>query len=242
MMPLYEISFRIDYDCPFITLSRKYSDLRISHWCLGERDLIVIPVVEGRTIEALEDSMKSAGIDAGKGVRSDGGIVFTFACTCRAYDNVLGLAAENQFLSEPPSVFYGGWGYYRLVTFGDENVRSFFKHLNDMGHTEMLSRRTITADLLPGSSWPSCMFPDLTDKQRNALLTAHRYGYYSSPRTVTTDTIARSMGVSRSTFEDHLRKAENRIIAVIVPYLQLLTNGDKSRKRVSARSPGISPL
>ena len=75
--------------------------------------------------------------------------------------------------------------------------------------------------------WVNSLFADLTGKQMDAILKAHRYGYYASPREVTTESIARSLGVSRSTYEEHLRKAENRIMASLIPYLQLFAAAEK---------------
>lgn len=39
-----------------------------------------------------------------------------------------------------------------------------------------------------------------------------RIGYYAQPRAATTEELAKGMGVSRTTFEEHLRKAESRVI------------------------------
>lgn len=226
-MPTFEISFRIDYDYPFITISKDFPSLRMSMWCLRDKELLVIPLGDGIKSTDLTKALAEEGIAMGDAMQSDGGIVFMSKCACRDRDSVLNLAETLQFVEEPPSVFYGGWGYFRMITFSEDNMRSLFKGLNALGRTELLSKRTVTLDMLPGSVWASYLFPDLTEKQKDAVLVAHRYGYYISPRHVTTETIARSMGVSRSTFESHLRKAENRIIATIVPYLQQLASKGK---------------
>src|SRR5206468_9812537 len=78
-------------------------------------------------------------------------------------------------------------------------------------------------------------------KQSDALLKAHRYGYYSSPRDVTTESIARSLGVSRSTYEEHLRKAENRIMGNLIPYLQLFSSGEKKPDKMPLKQTPIEP-
>lgn len=189
-----------------------------------------MPLDAPETSSEIERAMAEEGIETEKGTRSDGGIIYMSACACHEVDRVLNLAAEHQFVDEPPSVFLGGWGYFRLITFEEENLRPLFRELNSLGATELLGRRAVSLDMLPGSVWISSLFPELTDRQKDAVLRAHQYGYYVSPRRVTTDSIAKTMGVSRSTFEDHLRKGENRIIATIIPYLRLFT-GRRRRKR-----------
>ncbi|TLZ93777.1 MAG: hypothetical protein E6J95_05620, partial [Methanobacteriota archaeon] len=81
----------------------------------------------------------------------------------------------------------------------------------------------------------------MTSKQMDALLKAHRYGYYTSPREVTTENIARSLGVSRSTYEEHLRKAENRIVGNLIPYLQLFAVGEKKPEKMLLKETPIEP-
>ncbi len=71
----------------------------------------------------------------------------------------------------------------------------------------------------------------MAGKPTDALLKAHRYGCYSSPREVTTENISKSLGISRSIYEEHLRKAENRIMNAVAPYLQIFSAADKPPER-----------
>jgi len=90
--------------------------------------------------------------------------------------------------------------------------------------------------VLPTSIWVNSLFAEMTQKQVDALLKAHRHGYYTSPRQITTENIAHAVGVARSTYEEHLRKAENRIMEALVPYLQLYVTGEKDAAKMP--SPG----
>lgn len=51
----------------------------------------------------------------------------------------------------------------------------------------------------------------LTDRQREALRTAHRSGYFDWPREGTAEECAERMGVSQPTFSQHLRAAEAKV-------------------------------
>lgn len=52
----------------------------------------------------------------------------------------------------------------------------------------------------------------LTDRQATALRRAYLSGYFESPRRVTGDDLAESMGISRPTFHQHLRAAERKLL------------------------------
>ncbi|WP_158604274.1 bacterio-opsin activator domain-containing protein [Halarchaeum sp. CBA1220] len=53
----------------------------------------------------------------------------------------------------------------------------------------------------------------LTTRQFTALQKAYLSGYYDANRSVTGDALAESMGISRSTFHQHLRAAERKVFA-----------------------------
>ncbi len=54
--------------------------------------------------------------------------------------------------------------------------------------------------------------PELTDKQKQAMELAIKHGYYYSPRKIDLPTLAKMAGISYSTFQVHLRKAEQKLI------------------------------
>jgi predicted DNA binding protein len=56
----------------------------------------------------------------------------------------------------------------------------------------------------------------LTDKQREVLVTAHRFGYYDYPRRMNSERLSERVDVSRSTMVEHLRKAEGRLLREIL--------------------------
>ncbi|ELZ42235.1 Bacterio-opsin activator HTH domain-containing protein [Halorubrum saccharovorum DSM 1137] len=55
---------------------------------------------------------------------------------------------------------------------------------------------------------------DLTDRQRDIIETAHEAGYYDWPREVTAEELAERFDISPPTFHQHLRTAEQKLIAM----------------------------
>lgn len=58
--------------------------------------------------------------------------------------------------------------------------------------------------------------PDLSPKQRRAIELAYREGYYKVPRKTNLDRLAKTVGVSKSTFQETLRRAESNILPYLV--------------------------
>jgi predicted DNA binding protein len=56
----------------------------------------------------------------------------------------------------------------------------------------------------------------LTEKQREVLITAYKMGYYEIPRKLNSDELAKKLGLVNSTVVEHLRKAEQRLIRQIL--------------------------
>ena len=83
--------------------------------------------------------------------------------------------------------------------------------------------RTVTLNFLEMENnylVPVAMFSALlTDRQRLAIVTGILRGYYRIPRDVTTEELARELGISRPAYEALLRKAENKVIGPLLPYL-----------------------
>ncbi len=61
----------------------------------------------------------------------------------------------------------------------------------------------------------------LTDKQLRAISLANSYGYYNYPRRIKQEELAKMMQISKSTFQNHLRTAEKKIMPFLIGQAQL---------------------
>ena len=100
---------------------------------------------------------------------------------------------------------------FRISYVGSEQqVKEFLKRLGDIGiHYKV-------ASLTDASFSPDSPLNKLTDKQREVLITAHKLGYYEVPRKITSQQLAKKLGIGDSTLVEHLRKAEQRLIKHIL--------------------------
>ncbi len=58
------------------------------------------------------------------------------------------------------------------------------------------------------------ILPDLPDQQKKAFQFAISNGYYGYPRKITLEKLAEMMHISLSTYQEHLRKAEAKLLPV----------------------------
>jgi predicted DNA binding protein len=63
---------------------------------------------------------------------------------------------------------------------------------------------------------PDSPLSKLTDKQRTILLSAYNLEYYDIPRRFDSEQLAKKLNLGRSTVAEHLRKAEQRLIAAAI--------------------------
>lgn len=86
----------------------------------------------------------------------------------------------------------------------------------DFPSVALLAKRTteaVTGDIADVST---VFADDLTDRQRVALRTAYRGGYFESPRDSTAEELAESIGVSSPTFHHHLRAAHRKLLDALL--------------------------
>jgi predicted DNA binding protein len=241
-MGLWEVSLRASYEYPFIDLSREVPETPISMWCLWNHELLQVPNRDPAVVGRVEKAIRKAGRVVDQWVDARSARLFLLQCTCPRYENSLwNLIEAHQCWDAPPVVYRDGWANFRVISFEQKRTRDLYDELRQLGSAELLRKRELSLSVLPTSVWTNVLFGDLTGKQAEALLTAHRFGYYTSPRQVTTEPIAASLGVGRTTFEEHLRKAENRVIAALIPYLELFASADRPTERMPLKQPMVGP-
>jgi predicted DNA binding protein len=83
---------------------------------------------------------------------------------------------------------------------------------------ELVAKRTRSdpSPLVDAESLGPAVLDELTDRQREVLTTAFDAGYYDRPRGKTGEEIATQLDISPTTFQEHVRAAERKLVGHLV--------------------------
>ncbi len=96
------------------------------------------------------------------------------------------------------------------------NVRTFIERLETTNlDTELIARRNRERETRSGQAFETALTEDLTDRQCEVLQTAYLSGYFEWPREQTGKEVAEMLDITQSTFNGHLRIAEQKLYAMI---------------------------
>ncbi|QLD86172.1 helix-turn-helix domain-containing protein [Natronomonas halophila] len=223
-MSLYEASFRVKHECPYREISEYYPDLTIREWYLSDCQVIEITSSEAPTDELLEE-IEQIGTVLHKSIDESGLHVVTQACLCSLEDSIIERFEEYNCLYQPPTIHRQGWEHYTVIAFDEDDIQALHADLEADRDIEVLSKTAITEQTIPHSMLAPVdqLFEDLTDRQLAALRLALESGYYEQPRKTSLRELADQTAVARSTYEEHLRKAENKFLTNAGQFLRLVT-------------------
>ncbi|MFB3889650.1 MAG: helix-turn-helix domain-containing protein [Candidatus Bathyarchaeia archaeon] len=231
-MPLFEALLKVTHDCPYANISRKFPSLKMFAWCNNERDVVeVVLEDESDWPRIMEEAAKAFEIVEES---SDRGKVHFLVkiCTCGGVGSVSDCVEASNLLEVPPVMYDQGWEYYRLIAFRHRDFESLLKTLEERKYPHEILRKVPFGGYIAGSLTLTAdsLFSDLTEKQMEALLTAYGYGYYNLPRKADVQTIASKKRMSRTTFQEHLKKGENKLVASLIPYIQLFKHASPDKR------------
>jgi predicted DNA binding protein len=226
---MFEITFKIQHNCPYTRFSIKHPNVRVVEWCNNKTHVMEIQSPDIATFAKIEDDLedllkwKGGRVLKRSFVSGDLQLVLK-TCRCnKIVPNVSDVIESNAGLTIPPDIYFGGWEEYKAIGFRDADYRRMFKDLSALGPVEILQK-----NVLPEKSMRdtfaitlSTVFSELTEKQIESLLVALDHGYYKIPKQITAEAIAEDSHLARTTYEEHLRKAESKILQAISPYVRL---------------------
>lgn len=215
---MYEATFGIA-DRSAYTAPTARADCRVTLWCNDHCDLLY---VGGAEPEAVVEQVRS---DVGVAERLDDGdrlVVVTDSCLKRHETTIEQYLEPHGCLLAPPLRYENGTKFCRILALRSGALTDVYRDLVDDGYrVDVRSKREVSVPSR-GSPLlsPESVLPEFTEQQRRALLAAHEKGYFELPRETTTTEIADELGVQRRTAEDHLRRAERKLVEAVAPYLQ----------------------
>ncbi len=134
-------------------------------------------------------------------------------------------ASEGGGILLPPIRWRDGWLRARLLTLEGRTPADLTTRFPSV--RVALKRRVRLDHLAEELETPGRIVPHLTPRQAQLIRAAIREGYYEVPRRTTVGKIARTVGIARSTAEEHLRAAESSLVRALAPLVRVAgTDGE----------------
>jgi predicted DNA binding protein len=224
-MPNYEAKLEISHSCNHCDFTRRFPGSRIVSW---DNTSNYVMEVTSEDEAALDIFVKeyiccdnSPQVFRGRNKIE----VVSKICTCNP-NSATALIARADCWYAQPAIAQSGWEYYRVYSWERENFAKIIDLVKQYGgevHLRSLKnicQPCVTPEMLiPSES----ILAGLTKKQIQTLVEAYQLGYFDLPARIDANEMAKRVGLSRSTFSEHLRKAEGKVIGNVFPVLKLLT-------------------
>jgi predicted DNA binding protein len=126
-------------------------------------------------------------------------------------------------LWEAPAVYSNGKETLRLISFSQKDLEGFFDAASMEGTIQFVRKKNILPDSLREVYSISLgdIFEGMSSKQVRYLRDAIALGLFNSPRKAKIEDLARSSGLSKSTMQEHINKARNKLLKAMEPYISL---------------------
>jgi len=233
-MPAFEVQLKTHIDNPIDRLTEKFSSLRIWTWCNFIQDVHELESDDPAELRSALDEFRGIYKILDEAEVSTNARMMTQNCICTKETTVHDNIQELEILNLMPIYCTGGYEHNRLIVFRHEALSELFDRLSGHGFEfEVKEKAPFNGMVSDTLITLSSLMNKLTDRQVDAISTAYNSGYYQTPRRVNVQSIADRIKVPRTTLQEHLNKAENKLISSIIPQIQLYTR----KKRVKVISP-----
>ncbi len=252
-MALFDVALKITHlrtrphsQSSFEDLTRRFPSASVFIWCNRENDVIEIVVRNPEDYPLVVKEIQAAHImDVMEEIADEQRLYLNVhRCHCMNHDTIVRHIGKLNILNIFPNMIENGWAYHRLIVFRHEDLEELLERFEKWGWHYKILRKTPFDGFVSSSLTMSAdaLFSGLTEKQMEAVLVAHRHGYYNLPRTADVKAIANKKKVPRTTFQEHLMKAENKLISALIPNIKLYYHASPERKRTLRVKRNISRI
>lgn len=221
-----EIEVKLRNTTPFCRLSQEFPNIRIYRWCSSAIDYVELYgdekdlALAGKRMEGVSEELHSRVLSTTSEKKH---ATEAISCRCTVENSSIRSAETMNLLWEGPAIYEGGNEYLKLISFSPSDMSEFFDFVTKDGEAEIIKKRKIMPDTLREIYTLSLadVLGGLSQKQITYLRDAIGMGMFASPRKVMVEDLARIHGVTKSTMQEHLNKARNKLIIAMEPYLNL---------------------
>ena len=247
-MPFLETRVRVQHPCPYGDLSVAFPSVEMAQWTSTRNDVFHVNATSSLELQRLLRTMRETIGAKRIAEHGSSALVVTHQALWDYPPSVTGIADRRGLWLLPPTTYLGGWETYHSISPNIASLRRFVAEVKKLGPVEMLSHRAREQLESIGSlgTVPVHLFEGLTERQIHVVVTAIEGGLFELPAKQTMDRVAAREGLSRSTFGEHLRKAETQILRNSYAFLKLRDQRSEAEKRPPIRrtqgSAGESPV
>jgi len=223
---MYEIELKFQHGCPFSNLSKRFPGAKLSLWDNMQKEFLDVRSNTRGEWPKLNREIMTLARDKGSRIlrKSTDGRSYQFVimtCACERKGTTLDWIMESDCLFIPPIKIHGGRETYHVVGFDRGAARRLLARFRNNGGADIASLKEVDLRTLDRASFLPLMDPlsAMTPMQASALATSMAMGYYQQPRKTSTGKIAATLKVPRTTFQEHRKKAESKLMAALTPYV-----------------------
>jgi hypothetical protein len=229
-MPAFEVQLKTHIGNPIDRITERYPSLRIWTWCNFIQDVHELESEDPKVLRAALEEFKGVYKVLDEAEVSTNARMITQNCICSRETTVHDNIQELEILNLMPIYCEGGYEHSRLIAFRHEALAELFDRLSGHGFSfEVEEKAPFNGMVSDTLITLSSLMAKLTDRQVDAISAAYNSGYYQTPRRVNVQSIAERVKVPRTTLQEHLNKAENKLISSIVPQIQLYARKNRSK-------------
>ena len=237
---IVDARLRVHHPCPYCDLSVEFPRSLLLLWCDNRRDVFLLSAPDEPELGALLRTVRNRF--HGRVLLREGSdaIVVLPEFEWATPPSVTGIARRLGIFVLPPVLYSDGRETYRVLAPTRESLRRFVWPLRRLGDVELLSvtHRTGLGTVRDVPLGSMHFLEGLTDRQARSLLRAHDDGLLDVPARSRWSDSARREGLSRSTFGEHLRKGQWRLLANA--YASLRARVDQATTPVLLKRVGAS--
>ncbi|MHA2175698.1 MAG: helix-turn-helix domain-containing protein [Candidatus Hodarchaeales archaeon] len=222
---LYSFLISIQHDCPFAKFSRAHPEVEIHLWCNhSQYDILELQGEPNALENAINDVKKALGSITKIFPEQNHIQLVLKRCECISFP-LAPVYERHDCVEILPIKYLGGHEVIHLIVTAEDAglIVDDIRKNDPLANVEVLKLAPLKAKDNPNPLLLSLdnLKHDLTSKQFKAITYAYKAGYYELPRAVRVDSLADEMNIHRRTFEEHLRKAERKIMRSLIPSLIL---------------------
>ena len=214
-MAVVDARVRVHHPCPYCDISAEFPRTLLLLWCDNRRDVFLVSSPDPEELRDVVAALRASFHARPLIVDGRDALVVVPDFEWADPPSVTRLARKGGVWTLHPVVYYDGKETYRFLSPTKEALQRLISKVRRLGDVEVLSvsdRRDLgSVRDLPNASVH--FFEGLTQRQARSLVAAFEAGLFDVPARTSWSEVARREGLSRSTFGEHLRKGQLRILA-----------------------------